>query len=99
MPLPVEKLAICPIVPELEAVKIALARTEVKEADAVNVLAITLVFAAGVCVAVVAAALLNPPLAISELNVVSVTAGVIVASVSPMKLKPTAVTAEAVTSI
>ena len=93
------KLASCPIVPELEAENNALANTEVKEPDAVNVLAITEVLAAGVCVAVVAAALDRPLVAISELNVVSVTAGVIVASVSAIKLKPTAVTAEAVTSI
>ena len=51
------------------------------EPEAVNVLAITEVLAAGVCVFVVAAALSKPLVAISLDNVVSVTPGVIVASV------------------
>ena len=41
-------VASCDIVPELEAVNNALANTEVNEPDAVNVLDITLVLAAGV---------------------------------------------------
>jgi uncharacterized membrane protein YvlD (DUF360 family) len=85
------------MVPDADAVNNALARTEVNEPEAVNVFEITEVLAAGVCVAVVAAALERPLVAISELKVVSVTAGVIVASVKAIKLAPTAVIVSAAT--
>ena len=87
------------MVPLDEAVNNADARTEVNEPEAVKVFDITEVLAAGVCVAVVAAALDNPLVAISDVKVVSVTPGVIVASVSAIKLAPITVVASAATLI
>jgi len=89
VPEPVEKLAIWPIVPEVEALKSADARTEVKEPDAVNVLLNVVVLEAALCVSVVAIALPSPLVVISPVNVLSVTAGVMVLSVRPIKLTPT----------
>ena len=81
VPLPVVKLAICPIVtPEL-ALNVADALTSVNEPPAVNVCSTVEVLVPALCEAVVASALCNPLVDISPVRVVSVAAGVIVDSV------------------
>ena len=87
-PLPELKLAMCGIVPELEALNKAEAKTDVNEPDAVNVCSMTVVFAPAVWVFVVASALAKPLVVISPVKVVFPTAGVIDDSVEAIKPAP-----------
>ncbi len=88
VPLPVAKLAMCGIVPAEEALNKAEAKTEVNAPLAVKVCSINVVFDAAVCVLVVASALESPLVAISPVNVVSPTAGVMVDSVDATQPAP-----------
>lgn len=88
VPEPVVKLAICPIVPAEEATNVADANTDVNAPLAVKVCSITVLLVPAECVFVTASARLKPLVAVSVPNVVSVTAGVNVASVTAINPNP-----------
>lgn len=88
VPEPVEKLAICGIVPEEDALNKAEAFTSVNAPEAVNVCSIVLLLVPALWVLVVASARCNPFVAISPDKVVFAAAGVIVDSVDAIKPAP-----------
>jgi hypothetical protein len=77
VPLPVEKLAICGIVPTDAALNVADANTDVNAPDAVNVCSIVVLFVPALWVFVVASARASPLVEISPVSVVFAAAGVI----------------------
>lgn len=77
VPEPVEKLAICGIVPTDAALNVAEANTDVNAPEAVNVCSIVVEFVPALWVFVVASTLANPFVDISPVSVVFAAAGVI----------------------
>lgn len=84
VPEPVEKFAICGIVPTDAALNVADANTDVNAPDAVNVCSIVVLLVPALWVFVVASARANPLVEISPVNVVFAAAGVIEDSVDAM---------------
>lgn len=88
VPEPVEKFAICGIVPTDEALNVADANTDVNAPDAVNVCSIVVLLVPALWVFVVASARCKPFVDISPVRVVFAAAGVIEDSVDAIKPAP-----------